>query len=86
MLLNLEGIFVLIIISKYVFYEIEDGMFKLEPNVNLLFIVIIDAGFARKCLSTVNCAAQKFQQKKGSRVDAPSNTKPTSQIARAGVC
>ena len=36
--------------------EIEDGaIFKLEPNVNLLFIVIIDVGFARKCLSTLNC-------------------------------
>ena len=43
------------IISKCVFYEIEDDMFKLELNVNLLLIVIIDVGFARKYLSTVNC-------------------------------
>ena len=36
-------------------FEIKDGLFKLELFVNLLFIVIIDVGFACKCLSTANC-------------------------------
>ena len=45
-------------------FEIKDGLFKLELFVNLLFIVIIDVGFACKCLSTPNyCVAQKFQRK-----------------------
>lgn len=68
--------YVFLIISKSVFYEIEDGVLKLEPNANLLFIVIIDVGFARKCLSTANCAAQKISAKTDQGCTVSSNANP----------
>ena len=37
------------------FIKIEKALSFALPDVSLLFIVIIDVGFACKCLSTVNC-------------------------------